>query len=84
MTVDEIWSVPVERIKDFFLAQNDVRQVDNVRFSCGQCEILLTSLPLRRVGRFCFPQTRVEFDGPKKDTEEIHRRFILQFISAGG
>ena len=83
MQISEIWSITAERIRDFFLTQNDVRRNED-GFSYGQCEIRLSPLPPRRVGRFRFPQTRVEFEGPEPDTEEIHRRFVLQFISAGG
>ncbi len=84
MQIVEIWSIPYERIRDFFLAQDDVRILEEGCFSCGQCEVRLLSLPFRRVGRFSFPQTYVEFSGPDTDTEKIHRRFVLQFTSAGG
>ncbi len=84
MQISETWSISDERIRAFFLAQNDIRKLENSIFSCGQCEIRLTPLPLREVGRFAFPQTRVEFDGLEPDVREIHRRFVLQFISAGG
>ena len=80
----EIWSVSDERIRAFFLGQNDVRQKEENCFACGRCEICLTPLPPRQIGRFRFPQTRVEFCGPEEDAEEIHRRFVLQFIYAGG
>ena len=84
MQIKEIWSVSFERIREFFLAQSDVRQNGNARFFFGQCEIQITPLPLRQVGQFRFPQTQVEFSGPASDTEAIRQRFFLQFISAGG
>ena len=84
MQISEIWSITAERIRDFFLTQNDVRRNEDDGFSYGQCEIRLSPLPPRRVGRFLYPQTRVEFTGSDEDTEAIHRRFVLQFISAGG
>ena len=83
MQICETWSIADERIRVFFLSQKDVIQKENNRFSYGQCEVSLTPLPLRQVGRFRFPQTQVEFIGPEGDTETIHRRFFLQFISAG-
>ena len=82
--ISETWSLPAARIRAFFLAQSDVLQRNADVFSCRQCEIRLTSLPPRTVGRFDFPQTRVEFSGPEEDTEAIRKRFVLQFISAGG
>ena len=84
MRISEVWSVSSERVRDFFLARHDVSRKENDRFLFGQCEIRIVPLPLRKVGGFRFPQTRVEFDGPAPDTEEIHRLFVLQFISAGG
>jgi len=84
MQISEVWSISVDRIREFFLMQNDVRQNEEDCFSCGRCVVRMTVLPLRQVGRFSFPQTRVAFDGPDEDVEAIHRRFVLQFISAGG
>ena len=84
MEIREIWSVSDERIKDFFLAQEDVRQNEDISFSCGPCVICIASLPPRQIGRFRFPQTKVLFSGPDEETAAIHRRFVLQFISAGG
>ena len=84
MQISEIWSISAERIRTFFLKQNEVRQDEEDRFSYGQCKIRISPLPPSTTGRFCFPQTKVEFDGPEPDTTEIHRQFILQFISAGG
>ncbi len=84
MQICETWSITAERIRAFFLTQNDILQNEDNCFSCGQCEIVLTPLPLREMGRFHFPQTKVEFSGPDEDTKAIHRRFVMQFISAGG
>ena len=84
MQISETWSIADERICTFFLAQNDIRKLEKDTFSYHQCEIRLISLPLRKVSRYAFPQTLVEFDGPEPDVREIHRRFVLQFISAGG
>ena len=84
MEIREIWAIPRERIERFFQSQNDVRPNGDGGFSLGQCEIRITSLPEREIGRLRFPQTQMEFEGPEADTERIHRRFVLQFISAGG
>ena len=84
MEIREIWAIPLERIERFFRSQNDVRPNGDGGFSLEQCKIRITSLPEREIGRLRFPQTQMEFEGPDADTEEIHRRFVLQFISAGG
>ena len=84
MRIQETWSLTAERIRDYFLSQDDILQTGNNTFSCGQCEILLTPLPERSVGSFRFPQTLIVFSGPEPETAAVHRRFVLQFISAGG
>ena len=82
--ISEIWSISAQRIRAFFLSQNDVRELEEDRFLYGSCAISLVPLPQRQLGRFSFTQTRVTFDGPESETAAIHRRFVLQFISAGG
>ncbi len=84
MQIREIWAIPQERIERFFQSQNDVRQNGNGSYVFGQCKIRITSMPERELGRLRFPQTQMEFEGSEADTENIHRRFVLQFISAGG
>ena len=83
MQIREIWAVPRERIERFFQSQDDVRPSGNGGFSFGQCEIRITSMPERELGRLCFLQTQMAFEGSEEDAEKIHRRFVLQFISAG-
>ena len=83
MQVLETWSISHERITAFFLAQEDVCPEGDNCYSFGSCEIRLTVLPERMLGGFRFPQTQVAFSGPEAETEAIHRRFMLQFISAG-
>ncbi|MCR4606756.1 MAG: hypothetical protein K5771_03410 [Oscillospiraceae bacterium] len=85
MHISETWSISAERVRYFFSRQgSDACQIENDIFSYGLCKILITPLPPRQVGILCFPQTMVEFIGPEPDITYIHRRFVLQFISAGG
>lgn len=84
MQIQEVWSIPAERIREFFLSQSDIRQKEENRFSYGSCELSLEPLPSRKVGAFRFPQTQVTFAGQEEETAAIHQRFVLQFISAGG
>ncbi len=84
MKISEIWALTPERIADFFRSLPDVQACGEGRFVCGACEIRLTPLPQRKAGQFSFPQTQVEFGGPDEETRAIHRRFVVQFISAGG
>ena len=83
MVIREIWAIPRERIERFFQSQNDVRPNGEGGFSFGRCEIRITPMSEREIGRLRFPQTQMEFEGSEADTEEIHHRFVMQFISAG-
>ncbi len=65
---DEVWAVDKERIDAFFAEHG------------GEAEVI--SLPERSIGMMTVPQTRVMIYG--QNAEEIHRLFILAFLSAGG
>ena len=65
---DEVWAVDKDRIDAFFTEHG------------GEVKVL--SLPERKIGLLSVPQTRVIITG--EDAEEIHRQFILTFLSAGG
>ena len=83
MRKQEIWAIRRERIERFFRSQQDVRENENGSFSFGHCEIRVKAMPERKIGSLRFPQTQMEFEGSEADTEEIHHRFVMQFISAG-
>lgn len=70
MKYDEVWSYSVDRIQEYFdsLTEND-------------CSVNLESLPERRVGNMCFPQTRVVIEG--ENAEAIYHKFHLHFLSGG-
>ena len=84
MKIQEIWSIPVARIREFLQMQDGVRQAEENCFLFGQCRIMLTTLPDGRMGSIRIPKTQVEFEGQEEDTEAFHKRFVLQFLSAGG
>ncbi|MBQ9662643.1 MAG: hypothetical protein IJV40_05780 [Oscillospiraceae bacterium] len=65
---DEIWAIPADRITAFF--QNRI------------AEVTIIPLENRRLGSLSFPQTRVMITG--ENAEEVHREFVLNFLSAGG
>ena len=80
----ERWSISAERISAFFLAQDDVRQIGEGCYCYRTCEIRFRALPPHRVGSLSFSSTEISFEGGEEDTETIHRRYFLQFVSAGG
>ena len=81
MVIREIWAIPGERIRRFFRTQDDVGLNENGGFSFRRCEIRVRELPEREIGSLRFPQTQMDFEGPAEETEEIHRRFVLQFVN---
>ena len=81
--IKETWGIPVARIEEFFLSQDDVQKCGEGVFLSEHCRISITVRPPREFGALSFPATRIEFSGPDRETEMIHRRFVLQFVSAG-
>ncbi len=69
MKYDEVWSYPVDRIKEFF---------DTIE---SNCNIEMEALEERRVGPLSFPQTRIVIEGD--DAEDVYHLFYLHFISGG-
>ena len=82
MLLDENWAISAERIREFFRSQRDVTESESI-FFYKSCRITLTSLP-PQAGIFSVPRTQVRMDGPEDEVHEIHRRFFLRFLSAGG
>lgn len=68
MTFNEVWAVPHETIEEFFRAHG--------------WEADVIPLPTKKIGALSLPQTRVVISG--HDAEEIHRQFVLNFLTAGG
>ena len=83
MQKTEIWAVEYSRIARFFRCQPDVVQTDS-GFLFGACRIAVTALEYRRVGSMRLPRTRVAFEGEESALRTIYRRFLLEFLSAGG
>ena len=84
MIIQETWSISPERIREFLESQEGIQQCGLNGFLFGQCKIEVTILPDGRMGSICIPRTQVVFEGEKEETEVIHGRFVLRFLSAGG
>lgn len=82
MNFDEIWGIAFFRVSAFFVSQNDVEKNGHCSFIFKNTGIELEPLPDRLLGSIRVSQTRVIIHGP--EAEEIHHRFYLQFLSAGG
>ena len=83
MVKEENWAVPPERIRDFFRQQADVAETED-GFTFRQCTIRLSACSGSLLGKWQHQRTIVTMDGPEADTNEIYKRFFLQFLSAGG
>lgn len=83
MLLDENWAIGINRIREFFGSQNDVTGSGN-EFYYKNCCITLISLPPSQSGIFSTARTQIRMDGPDADLQEIHHRFFLRFLSAGG
>ena len=83
MVIDENWGISIERIRDFFARQPDAVQTAQ-GFSFPDCSVRLSPLPGKTMGKWDMPRTRVQMEGSETAVREIHRRFFLRFLSAGG
>ena len=83
MRKEENWAIEESRIRDFFSAQPDVSETEE-GFVFGQCRIQLIPVSSQFFGKWPQQRTIVIMEGPEEDTSQIHQRFFLRFLSAGG
>lgn len=81
MEYNEIWAVSTGQAEEFF-QQNPAVQYDGSNYFYKNCIITIEKLPEREILKI--PQTRIVMSGQDSDTEEIHKKFFLHFLSAGG
>lgn len=81
MEYNEIWAVPIQKIEDFF-KQNPAVTYDGSNYSYKNCLITIERLPEK--GILEIPQTQIIMSGQEHETKEIHDKFFLNFLSAGG
>ena len=84
MTKEEIWSVSIQRVRDFFQAQPDVTAANGDSYTFQSVHITLEELEPTGSSIFSASRTRLVLEGPEEEVNAIHRRFFLQFLSAGG
>ena len=83
MEYNETWGIEYSRVTAFFDAQTDVLPTAEGRYRYGDAEIVLTRLPDKQMGSLHFARTELTIRG-ETDADDIHRRFFLRFLSAGG
>lgn len=83
MNYDETWGIAFRRISEYFSQQSDVEKTDEHIFRYKDSKIELEELPDRLLFSMRTAQTRVKITGDA-DADEIHQRFYIRFLSAGG
>ena len=84
MEYRETWGIALSRIADFFSAQEDSQSGDGRHFLVGGAAVTLTALPENMLARYALPRTEVVISGSEEAAGEVHRRFFMRFLSAGG
>ena len=84
MTKEEIWSVPIQRVRAFFREQEDVIEESMNVFIFGSCRIQLTELKPKGMGVWAAKRIKVHMEGEDTEVEEIYHRYFIQFLSTGG
>ena len=83
MVLEENWSIPLHRARDFLCAQPDITPSPQ-GFQFRSCKISLTPDSAILLDRWEQKRTILRIEGPEEEVHQIHRRFFLQFLSAGG
>jgi hypothetical protein len=83
MIYDETWGIQFPRIREYFLEQSGVTELSETEYSYLGASISLQPLPPRQMGSVHIARTRVVISG-ESDADDIHRRFFMRFLSAGG
>ena len=84
MIKEETWSVPIQRARAFFRAQDDVTEESSNAFVFGTCRIQLTELKPKGMGVWAAKRIQVRMEGEDPDVENIYHRYFIQFLSTGG
>ena len=83
MIIEENWAIEPKRVRAFFTEQPDSVEIPE-GFSVGGCTVTLTETGGSLLGKWAMKRTSIRFEGEETEVREIHRRFFLRFLSAGG
>ena len=84
ITIEEIWSVSIQRARSFFREQEDVTEESINCFCYGSGRIQLTELKPKGMGVWAAKRIQVRMEGEDADVETIYHRYFIQFLSTGG
>lgn len=82
--IEETWTIGIDEIKGFIEAQPGIICDGGDVYMSGKCRIELFEAPDHMLGGMKLKRTRIVLSGDDADLESFHRRFVLQFMSAGG
>ena len=83
MIYDETCGIQFPRIREYFLAQSGVTELSETEYVYLGASISLQPLPPKQLGSVHIARTRVVISGDS-GADDIHRRFFMRFLSAGG
>ncbi len=84
MVKEEIWSVPIDRARDFFRSHEDVQEESANVFCHNSCRVQLTELRPKGMGFRAAKRVKLYMEGEDQDVAELYHRFFIQFLSTGG
>ena len=82
MEIRQVWGVSRARIEEF-LRSESLQETEPGLFCAESCTVRLTALPPRSMGIFSVSPTQLDFSGADDEVAALHRRFTLQFLTAG-
>ena len=83
MILEENWAVDPLRAGEFFAAQpGSVPTGDG--FILDRCTVTLAGTEELLFGKWPVRRCVLRFEGKEEDVRAVHRRFFLEFLSAGG
>ena len=83
MIIEENWAIDPRRVRAFFAAQPDAAGIPDGFFISG-CTVTLTEAEGTVLGQWAMRRTIIRIEGEEAAVKEVHRRFFLRFLSAGG
>ena len=83
MIIEENWAIEPSRVRTFFTEQPDAVEIPE-GFCVNGCTVTLSETEGSLLGKWAIRRTCIRFEGEEADVKEVHRRFFLRFLSAGG
>ena len=83
MIIEENWAVDPRRVREFFTGQPDASKIPE-GYSVGGCTVTIAETEGSLLGKWAIQRTCIRFEGEETEVKELHRRFFLRVLSAGG